>query len=208
MQKLFPEPSNSNLTQNYIGDVPSQRITTIPSIKIDESLTPRHKFAFYYSTTGTASAVSTPLGNADGLPLEIGQYRGTYIDTKTIRLNYDQTITPTLLLYIGAGWQRVDFRDNAPFEGFNPSAFGLSGFEINRQFPSVTGMCAGALPTPPGDRRQRLPARVPAVCSTSGHPIRPRLRPFTRNLHLTPTPPGFAAITRLRREQNPLKWEP
>jgi hypothetical protein len=150
MQKLFPEPDNSNLTQNYIGDVPSQRITTIPSLKIDESLGPKNKFSFYYSTTGTASAVSTPLGNADGLPLEIGLYRGTYIDTKTIRLNFDHTISPTLLLHLGAGWQRVDFRDNAPFESFDPSAFGLSGFAIHRQFPSVTGMCnGGSSPTVP-----------------------------------------------------------
>ncbi len=74
------------------------------------------------------------------MPLEIGQYRGTYIDSKTIRLNYDHTIAPTLLLHMGAGWQRVDFRDNAPFTSFDPSAFGLSGFEIHRQFPSITGM--------------------------------------------------------------------
>jgi hypothetical protein len=146
IQALFPAAVNSNLTQNYTGDVPSLRITTIPSTKIDESLTPKDKLSFYYSTTGTASAVSTPLGDADGLPLEIGQYRGTYIDSKTVRLNYDHTITPTLLLHLGAGWQRVDFRDNAPFTSFNPSAFGLSGFEIDRQFPSVTGMCAGSNP--------------------------------------------------------------
>jgi hypothetical protein len=146
MQNLFPAPSNSNLTANYVGDVPSLRITTIPSTKIDESVDPKDKFAFYYSTTGTASAVSSPLGDADGLPLEIGQYRGTYIDSKTVRLNYDRTLAPTLLLHLGAGWQRVDFRDNAPFESFNPSGFDLTGFEINRQFPSVTGMCAGSDP--------------------------------------------------------------
>jgi hypothetical protein len=145
-QKLFPAANNANLTQNYIGNVPSLRITTIPSIKIDESPTMKDKFAFYYSTTGTASAVSTPLGNADGLPLEIGQYRGTYIDTKTIRLNYDRAMTPTLLLHLGAGWQRVRFDDHAPFTSFDPAQFGLSGFVIHRQFPSIWGMCAGGNP--------------------------------------------------------------
>jgi hypothetical protein len=141
LQALWPAAQNANLTQNYAGDVPSIRITTIPSIKIDESLSSKDKFSFYYSTTGTASQVATPLGNADGLPLEIGQYRGTFIDSKTIRLNYDHTITPTLLLHMGAGYQRVNFFDHAPFLSFDPSAFGLSGFEIHRQFPSVTGMC-------------------------------------------------------------------
>src|SRR5215469_14879127 len=156
-QKVFPPADNANLTQNYIGNVPSLRVTTIPSIKIDESPTAKDKFAFYYSTTGTASAVSTPLGNADGLPLEIGQYRGTYIDTKTIRLNYDHSITPTLLLHLGAGWQRVRFDDHAPFTSFDPSAFGLSGFTIHRQFPSITGMCTGSSPTPPGGSSPTAP---------------------------------------------------
>jgi hypothetical protein len=142
-QALFPLPQNNNLTQNYAGNVPSLRVTTIPSIKIDESPTSKDKFSFYYSTTGTASQVATPLGNADGLPLEIGQYRGTFIDTKTIRLNYDRILSPTILLHLGAGYQRVNFFDDAPFLDFDPSAFGLSGFVIHRQFPSITGMCAG-----------------------------------------------------------------
>src|ERR1019366_7682946 len=72
LQALFPAPQNNNLTQNYAGNVPSLRLTTIPSVKIDESLTSKDKFSFYYSTTGTAGQIATPLGNADGLPLEIG----------------------------------------------------------------------------------------------------------------------------------------
>ncbi|HXP83931.1 MAG TPA: TonB-dependent receptor [Bryobacteraceae bacterium] len=140
-ESVLPAAQNNNLTQNYAGNIPSVRITTIPSIKIDEAPNSKDKFSFYYSTIGTAAAVAYPLGNADGLPLEIGQYRGTYIDSKTIRFNYDRIITPTLLLHLGAGWQRVNFNDAAPFESFDPSAFGLSGFVIHRQFPSVTGMC-------------------------------------------------------------------
>ena len=146
LQALWPAAQNGNLTQNYTGDVLSQRITTIPSIKIDESLTAKDKLAFYYSTTGTASQVASPLGNADGLPLEIGQYRGTFIDTKTIRLNYDRSLSPTLLLHVGAGYQRVNFLDHAPFLTFDPTQFGLNGFVIHRQFPSITGMCAGSNP--------------------------------------------------------------
>jgi hypothetical protein len=117
------------------------RITTIPSVKFDESLTTRDKFSFYYSTTGPSAAIAAPLGNADGLPVEIGQYRGTFIVTKLVRLNYDRILSPTLLLHLGAGWQRVNFFDDAPFQGLDPSAFGLSGFVIHRQFPSIIGMC-------------------------------------------------------------------
>jgi hypothetical protein len=142
LQELLPKAQNSNLTQNYAGNIPSVRITTIPSIKIDESLTSKDKFSFYYSTTGTSAAIAAPLGNADGLPVEIGQYRGTFIDTKLIRLNYDRIITPTLLLHLGAGWQRVNFFDDAPFTSFDPAKYGLSGFVIHRHFPSITGLCA------------------------------------------------------------------
>jgi len=150
LQALYPAPQNNNLIQNYAGNVPSQRLTTIPSLKIDETLSAKDKFSFYYSTTGTASQVATPLGNADGLPLQIGLYRGTFIDTKTIRLNYDRIVTPTLLFHAGAGYQRVNFFDDAPYQGFDPAAFGLSGFLIHRQFPSITGMCViGVLPTTP-----------------------------------------------------------
>jgi hypothetical protein len=141
IQALFPAAQNSNLTANYASSIPSVRLTTIPSWKFDESLTSKDKISFYYSTTGTASQISSPNGNADGLPVEIGLYRGTFIDSKIVRLNYDRTLTPTLLLHIGAGWQRLNFFDDAPFLNFNPASFGLTGFLINRQFPAVTGMC-------------------------------------------------------------------
>jgi len=143
IQALFPAAQNTSLTQNYASSVPSVRLTTIPSWKLDESLTAKDKLSFYYSTTGTASQISSG-GSADGLPLEIGQYRGTFIDSKTVRLNYDRTVTPTLLLHAGAGWQRLNFSDDAPFLGFDPSAFGLAGFLIHRQFPSFTGLCGSS----------------------------------------------------------------
>ena len=97
--------------------------------------------SFFWSRINTESQISAPLGNADGLPIEIGGYRGTFIPTYTTRLNYDRTLSPTLLLHLGAGYYHTRFSDKAPFLNFDPSAFGLSNFLINRQFPSVTGMC-------------------------------------------------------------------
>ncbi len=57
---------------------------------------------------------------ADGLPLEIGQYRGGLIPTNTWRLNYDRTLSPTLLLHLGAGYLDTIFSDQAPFRSFDP----------------------------------------------------------------------------------------
>ena len=57
---------------------------------------------------------------ADGLPLEIGQYRGNFIEGWVERLNYDRTLTPTLLLHLGAGYYYTSFSDHAAFLSFDP----------------------------------------------------------------------------------------
>jgi hypothetical protein len=144
---LFPAPTNSNLANNYSSNIAGGRYSAIPSIKIDHNLSDKDKLSFFWTRINTESQISAPLGNADGLPEEIGGYRGTFIPTYTTRLNYDRTLSPTLLLHIGAGYYHTRFADNAPFTSFNPSAFGLSNFLIDRQFPSVTGMCVAP---PPG----------------------------------------------------------
>ena len=56
------------------------------------------------------------------------------------RLNYDRTLTPTLLLHFGVGYYHTRYSDKAAFTSFNPSQFGLTGFVQDRQFPSITGM--------------------------------------------------------------------
>jgi len=144
---LFPGATNGNVVQNYSAGIAGNRYSAIPSFKIDHNLSDKDKLSFYWSRINTSSQISSPLGNADGLPIEIGGYRGTFIPNYTMTLNYDRTIRPNLLLHVGAGFFHTRFADNAPFESFNPSAFGLSNFLINRQFPSVTGMCPAA---PPG----------------------------------------------------------
>jgi hypothetical protein len=145
MEALFPAAQNSNLTSNASGNIGGVRATTIPSVKIDHSLTANDKLSFYWQKTSTESQIASPNGNADGLPTEIGAYRGTFIYQSIWRLNYDRTITPTTLLHVGGGWARLNFGDHAPFLNFDPAQFGLSGFLIHRQFPSVSGMCvAGA----------------------------------------------------------------
>ena len=87
------------------------RYSAIPSIKIDHNLDAKDKLSFFYSENNTAGQISSPLGNADGLPKEIGAYRGTFIPTWTYRLNYDRTLSPTLLLHLGAGYIRTTFSD-------------------------------------------------------------------------------------------------
>ncbi len=144
LMKLFPAAQNNNLIGNYNGAITGNRYTAIPSIKADEVLSSKDRLSFFWSRINTESQISSPLGNADGLPQMIGGYRGTFIPTYTTRLNYDRTITPTLLLHLGAGYYHTLFTDRAPFLNFDPSSLGLTGFLIHRQFPSFTGMCVTA----------------------------------------------------------------
>ena len=149
MQALFPQPNpgNTNLASNYTGRISGGQYSAIPTLKIDEVISSRDKLSFYWSRNNVETQINTGPFAADGLPLKIGQYRGGLIPTNTWRLNYDRTLSPTLLLHLGAGYLDTIFNDQAPFLSFNPSEFGLTGFIQHRQFPSVTGMLA---PTPLG----------------------------------------------------------
>jgi TonB dependent receptor len=145
-QQLGATAQNANLTGNYAGLVASHRYSDIPSFKIDHNIDTKDKLSFFYQDTNTQTPLSSGLGAADGLPLEIGEYRGTYYNTRVERLNYDRTITPTLLLHLGSGMYYSRFSDKPPFTSFNGASFGISGFIQNRQFPSITGLCVGGNP--------------------------------------------------------------
>ena len=164
---LFPQPQNSNLVGNYNGTIAGGRYSAIPSVKVDEILSDKDKLSFFWTRNNTESQISSPLGNADGLPTEIGGYRGTFIPTWITRLNYDRTISPTMLLHLGAGYFHTSFNDHAPFLAFNPSAFDLSGFLEDRQFPSLTGLC-GQLIGPPGTPTNCIQGAIGSVSGFGG----------------------------------------
>ena len=158
-QKLFPSPINNNLTNNYSAGVTGGQYSAIPSLKVDHIISQKDKVSFYWSRTNAESVINNGPQAEDSLPLSIGQYRGAFIPTSTYRLNYDRTLTPTILLHFGAGYLGTSFSDQAPYLSFNPSQFGLTGFLQSRQTPSITGMCVvGAAAIPGGV----------AACTTGG----------------------------------------
>jgi len=154
VMKLIPAPSNSGLINNYSGSDSSNRTTRIPSLKIDQSVGSKGKLSFYWGLTGTVSLFSFPNGNADGLPDEISGARGTFIHSLTERLNYDYTLTPTLLLHFGAGYSRTLFVDTSPYtydgNTVNCTTLGISGCDVAFNFPTFsstvpTGLGAATL---------------------------------------------------------------
>ena len=115
------------------------RDTEAPSLKLDQLIGSKDKLSFFWSHTGTFT--SNGYGE-DGLPQPIGYSFGADIYSNRLRLNYDRTLTPTLLLNVGAGYDKVYLGrpsvtpqyDACKGIGFCSSAFTLG------TFPSFTGL--------------------------------------------------------------------
>lgn len=146
IQNLIPLPNSGPATQlvnNYFNPESTYKDTTIPSFKLDQNIGAKGKVSFYWATTGTVSPLSGGLAT-DGLPAVISDTRGTYTNNTTMRLNYDHTLTPALLLHLGAGWYQTRFVDNSLELNFNPEQdLGLSGAQVNRNFPIFASMVGG-----------------------------------------------------------------
>ena len=130
LDTLGVKAQNSNLTGNYRATVPGSRYSAIPSFQDRSQYFSQGQVVLLLvqRSTPRARSPSARRGNADGLPLEIGGYRGNSSPTTLMRLNYDRTLTPTILLHLGVGYYHTNFHDHAPFLNFDPAAFGLSGF--------------------------------------------------------------------------------
>jgi hypothetical protein len=145
IQNLIPLPQNSAYTNNANYTNISSRISGIPSLKLDHSISSKGKLSFYWSTTGTESQYSLPNGNADGLPPTITQARGTFIYSQTERLNYDHTLTPTILLHVGGGYSHVSFYDGAPVQNFDCASVSLINCQASIFFPRVNIGTTGSI---------------------------------------------------------------
>ncbi len=143
---FVPAATNAALfAGNYIVTEPGQRYSAIPAFKIDHNISSKDKLSFYYSENTTANQFNPTLGQMDGFPNTITEARGSFITNYQERLNYDRTLTPTLLLHIGAGLYHQSFVDNSPTTNFNPQqSLGLSGFLENRTFPEFQGNCTAS----------------------------------------------------------------
>ena len=101
IQNMFPMPNNPSPVFNYsIPGFSDYRHTTIPSIKIDELLSAKLKLSGYYSVTKTYSPENNGF-EGQYLPLSVATVQNSL--AQTVRLNLDDTVTPTLLLHFGAG---------------------------------------------------------------------------------------------------------
>ncbi len=123
---------------NYQNPFLSSRRSEIPSIKLDHTFSSAHHTSFYYQETATGVQYTTPNGVAEGLPEPITAAIGSYAHTYTYRLNHDWSITPTMLVHLGAGWFHNNFDTHAGTTDYNAATqLGLTGATVNRTFPNI-----------------------------------------------------------------------
>jgi hypothetical protein len=143
VQALIPNPNNPNpnvLVNNFNGTYPQDRVTRVPSIKIDQVINSKHRFSFLANRTSTKCDYCA---GAEGLPLPVTAAIGTNVRAHTERLNWDTTITPTLLLHWGIGFTQNWLGRPALANGIDATALlGLKGPFTGRgaTFPNFTGL--------------------------------------------------------------------
>jgi hypothetical protein len=131
------------LNGNYQNNWLSHRTSQIPSVKLDHQLSAKGHLSLYWGDTVTESQFSFPNGNSVGLPEPIDPARGTFIYSRTLRGNYDHTLTPTILLHIGVGFNSENFWDNPPVENYNAAA--PQSCSSGSTVPGLTQTCKGGL---------------------------------------------------------------
>ncbi len=120
IQNRIPEPAGpykDDLTNNYLVPWEKYNYRAIPSVKIDHNFGTRSKLSGYWA--GIRNDANQTDCDALYAISPITACRDTVTRTHTVRLNYDITLTPTKLLHLGAGLQKVRFSQDSPFQDFN-----------------------------------------------------------------------------------------
>jgi len=144
VQSLVPQPQGQFSTQlinNYINPYQTQSKYYVPSIKIDHSLNSNIKLSGNWGWNHQGTPGPPTNTTAEGLPTLISVLAPTDWNTINYRLNYDQTLTPTLLLHLGGAY--VDSRLDMPTPYCcynNAKGIGLTGPFVDHAFPAFTGL--------------------------------------------------------------------
>jgi hypothetical protein len=125
IQNLIPAVSNGGLVNNWNQTYPNPTSIYIPSFKLDQNLGEKHHLSFFFSENHITHLVST-----DGLPIPLTSLRPEYERNHTMRLNYDYTVRPTMIIHMGVGYVMYRSPDMAAagvLEYDAPGQLGLYG---------------------------------------------------------------------------------
>ncbi len=146
IQNLIPADTNANPTANYVQLSPTPNNQQAFTIKLDQVLPDNSKLSFYFNKLTTNQLTSN-----DSLPYPISGVRVQSIYGTVPRLSYDKSITPTMLLHLGVGYQRFYNPDSSPPQVLQYDAAGTLGFIGSATnpggFPRINGLSTGFGPS-------------------------------------------------------------
>ena len=133
IQNMFPAPNNGGIINNYaIPAYTNFFHTTNWSFKLDHSISPTIKLSWFYSNNQQNSP------NANGFTQPFSGATPTGFRTWTTRVNYDQSIRPTLLLHVGVGFYH-QYEPTIP-QKYDATQIGWKGFYDETIFPTIFGL--------------------------------------------------------------------
>ena len=133
IQKMLPLPNAPGIINNY--NIPSYGNwlhTTNWSFKLDHSISPTIKLSWYFSRLLQNSP------NANGFSGAYTAPNPTANRNVTTRVNYDQSIRPTLLLHVGLGY--IQQYQPTDYPAFDQASIGLHGYFVSNRFPTISGL--------------------------------------------------------------------
>jgi hypothetical protein len=173
----IPKPTVAGgIAYNYLLLTPFHKIQDLPSFKIDHNLTTMARVNFYYAKQITDKDVGQ-----DGFPDPISIRRLLHILGTNARLNFDDTLTPHLLLHLGAGVQRYVNPDSSPEVNTSFDEGGLLGLAgtPGTGFPRFSGV---------GNNTWGGLSQSPSATSTN-------FGPSNRGAYYVTKPTGLAQLT-------------
>jgi hypothetical protein len=137
IQNFLPLPNQSGIINNYLSPAYQTVLhTTNWSFKLDHSISPTIKLGWYFSRLEQNSNDANGVTEAYNAPNPVA------MRNVTTRVNYDQSITPTLLLHLGVGY--IQQYQPTDYPSFNQSSIGMNGYFQSNRFPSIGGFFDGA----------------------------------------------------------------
>jgi len=137
IQSFLPRPANSLQANNFQLSGTTPRPQNLPSVKIDQNVSPSLKLSNVLFLCGWEGQTST-----DGLPVNITTAGFNHSWSSTARVNVDDTIRPSLLLHAGVGYvntqvTKFQFPEVGSFD--QQTQLGLTG-AITTGFPQIGGL--------------------------------------------------------------------
>ena len=141
IQALIPQATDATaLVYNYLNPWESTNIRDVPALKIDHNLSTSAKLSFYWSDTSLHTRNQTGPNGGDGIDSPVTGSRALDSDSSTFRLNYDHTLTPNMLLHLGAGVLTQKWALPSNYTDFDQmKELGLPG-AYSTYFPYISGL--------------------------------------------------------------------